>query len=138
MARRSAELRRLAKGVVSVNTDERTTSPPGHPMRVAREFLATSTRPRGPDTLRSHRGMFYRWAVTHWSEVDARAFVPAFTAGLRKPVLGPQKEPATLAPWQPTKMKIANVIEAVHAGRAHGRGRNPPCWMFDSNNQVDP
>ena len=54
------------------DTDQRVVSPPGHPMRVAREFLTDQHETEGHHTLRSHRGDFFRWAVTHWTEVADR------------------------------------------------------------------
>jgi putative DNA primase/helicase len=118
---------------VAGDTDQLIVSAPGHPMRVAREFLSDRHETEdGHSALRSHRGIFYRWLVTHWAEIDARSVRASLYGWLEDAVYWDttKKEP-TLEPWQPTRMKVANVVEAVHAVGHVDDATEPPCWMFD-------
>ena len=112
------------------DTDQRVVSPPGHPMRVAREFLTDQHETEGHHTLRSHRGDFFRWAVTHWTEVADRGVRHSVYEWLEEAEYWDlsKKEPRLVA-WQPTRIKVGNVIDAVHAVGYIDDATDAPCWI---------
>jgi putative DNA primase/helicase len=105
--------------------------PPGDPMRVARQFVAEHYADERGARLVHHRGGFYAWAGTHWPEgEDRRVRSDVYrwleTAFYWKPV---KDKPPELVPFEPTKMKVANVTEALQAV-VHIDGRtDAPTWL---------
>jgi hypothetical protein len=109
-----------------LSPDTRVLPPPTNPMAVAREFVAEHMH-HGTLTLRRWRGDWWAWASSRWVEREDRSvraeayrftekayFAEDGLAGLlamirEKPDIG------DLAPWEPTKFKIGNLLDATAA-----------------------
>lgn len=102
-------------------------SPPGQPMRVARELVqALYTLPPGV-VLRSHRGQNYHWDGTRYVELDRRDVHRVAYEFLDSAVyLHPQHG------WQafaPTQRKIADVLDALQAAVGISSRPDAPLWI---------
>src|SRR5262245_57596262 len=80
--------------------------------------------------LRSHHGSFYWWSGTCWPGVEDRALVSVLYRWLEHAVyehmtqFGPE-----LRPWAPTKPKIGNVVDALHAATHLHESTHAPTWL---------
>ncbi|HET6918359.1 MAG TPA: phage/plasmid primase, P4 family [Jiangellaceae bacterium] len=86
--------------------------PPSDPMAVARELLDEWTTDDGLLTLRHWRGAWMRWETTHWVEVDDRE--------IRSDVYQRVEHAEYVSgqgtkPWQPTRRKVSDLLEALAA-----------------------
>ncbi len=112
-------------------SDERIVPAPTDPMAVARAFVAENYIGIGGTLLlRHHRNGFYRYADDHWPEDDERRVSSELWQWLE----GAQyekaaKEELVLVPFEPTKYKIANVLEALKAIGHIAEGVQPPVWL---------
>jgi putative DNA primase/helicase len=100
-----------------------TVSSPQKPLQVAQQFArAEHGDPRAPQLVH-HRGVFYHWCGTCWKEVDVRSIRADLYQWLGNAVY------EDFVPFDPTKAKVANVLEALEAV-VHLDGRlEPPCWQ---------
>jgi len=111
--------------------DERVVPAPTDPMAVARAFVAANyVGIGGTLLLRHHRNGFYSYAGDHWPEDDERRVSSELWQWLE----GAQyekvvKEEIVLVPFEPTKYKIANVLEALKAIGHIAEGVQPPVWL---------
>ena len=106
-------------------------SSPQHPMGVAREFLDDQYDGGRKLTLRCHRGIFYRWLVTHWAEVDAKDIRGDLYHWLENAdYVGAD---GALRPWHPTRPKVADVLEAMQAVCHLDSDTDIPCWIEQSS-----
>jgi putative DNA primase/helicase len=82
-------------------------------MDVARTLVAAEyTHRSGATTLRYWRGGWWQWEVTRWVELEQRAVgAAAYAFTEHASYLGPKG----FAPWDPTKQKIANLLDALAA-----------------------
>lgn len=82
------------------------------------------------DRIMHHlQGTFYEWQGTHYSEVakeEMRAQLYTFLHRARRVI-----EKGT-APFDPTKFKVANVLEAVAAEAQLPSTTRPPMWLDDN------
>ena len=101
--------------------------PPTEPLAVARELLSRHyTHENGSLLLRSWRGDFWDWIVSHWSEVE--------TAAIRRQIYFHTEHASFLSekgptPWAPNRNKIANVIEAIRAITYLRNDIDTPSWI---------
>ena len=109
---------------------------PSAPMRVARELLRV--RHMHPDgaLLRSHRGAFYTWAGTCWKEIatrDIRSFVYDFLEDAEF-----ISDAGALMPFAPTRKKVDDVVDALHAIALLRTADDAPLWTEPGAEDVDP
>ena len=106
--------------------------PPSSPMAVARD-LATAlyTTSAQTWTLRVHRGDFYGWNGRHWPEIDVRDIRGAVYRWLEHAYFN-HPDKGELRPFNPTKRKIDDVIDALKAVVLLDSDASPPCWMSET------
>jgi putative DNA primase/helicase len=103
--------------------------PPERPLAVAREFIATSYAHELGPRLVAHRGLFYEWVGTHWTEIagsDVRAQLYRWLE--RAFYWKPEKDAPKLIGFDPTRHKIANVIDALAGAEHVPSDVEPPAW----------
>jgi putative DNA primase/helicase len=108
--------------------------PPTDPMGVARAFVEDVYDDDRSCRLLHHRGLFYAWEGTHWSEGEARGVRASLYKWLEfcaylKETKADASEPL---PFQPTRQKVANVIEALGAITHVSEHVDPPAWVAGS------
>ncbi len=104
--------------------------PPSAPMKVARRLLEPQVHD-GHLTLRHWRDGWMRWHRTHWTEVDigdVRAGVYRATEDALYLHFDEKKGEQRL-PWNPTKPKVANVMESLGAAAYLDANLDPPAWI---------
>lgn len=99
-------------------------------MAVAQAFLDAHYERDGRHGLLHHRGAFHGWQGTHWREAEDRAL----RAQLYRWLENAQYEKRTkndleLVPFEPTRPKIVNVLEALAAVVHHPEQLEPPIWL---------
>ena len=113
--------------------DELIVPSPNDPMAVARAFVGeTYISPGGVLLLRHHRNTFYRYAGDHWPEDDERRVASELWRWLEDAKYwkaGKKGDPPELVPFEPTKYKIANVVEALKAIGHIAQAVEPPVWL---------
>jgi putative DNA primase/helicase len=107
-------------------TDELVVPPPENPMGVARQFLQCNFGDHRAARLVHHRGLFYGWHDTHWREREQRA-VRAYLYTWLESALYLKK--GKLVPFEPTRGKVANVVEALEAVAHVSEHVEPPTWV---------
>ena len=108
--------------------------PPSRPMAVARGLTkALYTDSDGLVLLRDHRGDFYRWSGTCWREVDKRDVRGAAYEWLEHASYDDPKKGVT--PFDPSRRKIDDVIDALRAVVLLNSTAEAPCW---TNDRTDP
>jgi putative DNA primase/helicase len=101
--------------------------PPEAPMAVARQYIRDDhTHASGVPVLRWWRGSFYAWSGTHWREVADKTITAAVYRVLEHAVFVVKKG---VAPWDPTRHKVANVAEALAAIVHIPEYTEPPQWL---------
>lgn len=104
--------------------------PPDNPMAVARELLP-AWRHRGVSTLLHWRGQWMRWQGAHWVDIDdaaMRAELYPLTEHATFTVIT-AKEEIKVVPWAPTRVKIANLMEAAAAITHLSSVVDVPSWL---------
>ena len=102
------------------------------PLDSAREFLQRGHTSGGTRTLHHQNATFYRWRGSHYDEMtgeEMRAGVYRFLDGAKR--ANDKGEPV---PFNPTKSKVANVMEATAAETQLARRVRPPAWLGDGPN----
>ncbi len=105
---------------------------PGAPLISAREMVRLQHTKGGIRTLHHQNSTFYRWAGTHYAEQttdEMRAGIYAFLDRAQRPT-----DKGGLVPFDPTRAKVANVLEATAAATQAPSDLRPPAWL-DSTNQ---
>jgi putative DNA primase/helicase len=106
---------------------------PTNPLAVAREFVAAKYSRSPGATIAAHRGLFYRWASTHWVEVEEHDVRSALYKWLEHAVYERRmRDGIVLKPFEPNKVKIANVVEALKAAEHIGSQLDPPAWRGET------
>jgi putative DNA primase/helicase len=106
---------------------------PGNPMAVARQFLKTRFIDNGgAPLLLFHRGGWHRWTGTCWPEAEERRIRADIYGWLEqanywKPANGGRD--VELVPFEPTRYKVANVLEALQAVAHIDAAVTPPAWL---------
>ena len=107
--------------------------PPSMPMAVARAFVEKSCSRDGLLTLLHWRGGWWLWRTTRWIEAEdraVRALLYRFTenAVFRAGLL--------LTPWNPTRRKIGDLLEALAAICILRADHDQPSWLDDRSTGV--
>lgn len=104
--------------------------PPGNPMGCARRLLPRLT-PDGPLLLRHWRGGWWRWHGSCWSEVERLAVQKIVYTELENAeyAAGGKGKPREIRPWEPTKFKVSNVLEAMAALAHTAEDVDAPRWF---------
>jgi len=99
--------------------------PPTSPLAVARQFIAaTYAHVLGP-RLVAHRGLFYEWVGTHWSEVASGDVRAQLYGWLEQACYVKDGVPVA---FDPTRHKIANVVDALLGAEHVASDVEPPRW----------
>ena len=101
--------------------------PPTAPYAVAKEIYEGCRDVDGIRSLLFYRGGWQLWRTTRWSEIDSaevrsriyRALANAFYI----------KDGLEIAPWDPTRHKIANVMDAMAAIGHLSSDVDAPAWV---------
>ncbi len=116
--------------VVEDGDDRAVVPPPSNPMAVSRELVAERFSDSSTVVLLAWRGGFYRWDGRCWREspeaairTEAYRFLEHAEYKVKGPV-GPVR-----LPWEPTRSKIANVLEALRAVTHLPDTIEPPAWL---------
>ncbi len=125
-------LAQTVAGTPQANGKElRVVSPPKKPMRVARELAKDLFEDSAELVLRDHRGDFYRYDGACWPELDGRLVRATTYSWLETAVYEKQTKDGTgLVPWDPTRHKITDVIDALRAVVV--LEGEPPMWTDDA------
>ena len=100
-------------------------------MAVARAFAAARFSTPVTWTLRAHRGGFYRWNGQHWPEIDARDVRGIAYRWLEHAhFYHPDKDAPQ--PFNPTRRKIDDVIDALKAIVLLDSDTSAPCWTNET------
>ena len=100
-------------------------------MAVARELVtALYTDSNGRLVLREHRGDFYRWNQTCWREVDRRDVRRAAYEWLEDAIYQHKKD--GMVPFDPSRRKIDDVMDALRAAVLLDSTVEAPCWINDT------
>ena len=112
--------------------------PPGDPMAVARQFVKEHhITDNGTRLLRHHRGDFYRYDGRCWPEAEERKIRAKLYQWLEPAVYWKlTKNGPTLTPFEPTRYKIANVLEALQAIGHLDADVSAPAWL-ENDLQVE-
>lgn len=105
----------------------RVVPPPTQPMAVARALVADLyTHAAGP-VLRAHRGDFFKWNGTYWPMVETRDVRAAAYSWLEPAVYAGPK--GISVPFDPTRRKIDDVVDALRAIVLVESAAEPPTWL---------
>lgn len=101
--------------------------PPTAPMAVARQLLS-SDREQGQLKTRHWRGSWMRWEGSHWTEVEEASVKSRLYRWLEHADFADAKT-GDIKPWNPTRRKVSDVLDAL-AGATHlPEIKNPPAWL---------
>ena len=104
---------------------------PSNPMQVADRLVGDRYRHEDALLLRHWRGGWWRWATSHFYEVehrDVRREAYRFTE--QASYLKPEKDRTfTETPWSPNRHKIADLLEAIQAVTHLPERVQPPTWV---------
>jgi putative DNA primase/helicase len=120
---------------------ERVVPTPNDPMAVARTFVAEYyTGADGVLLLRHHRGGFYGWSGTCWPEAEEGGIRADLYRWLeRASYLKKTKDGDMLVPFEPTRHKIANLVEALEAIGHLEASVSAPAWLGQEwSGEIDP
>jgi putative DNA primase/helicase len=124
----------LAAGLMAdgIAVEKREVPPPSEPLAVARQFLDERMTDDASCLLLSHRGTFYAWAETCWPELEEAALRSDLYRWLEHAVYEREtRDGIELVPWAPTRSKIGNVVDALHAATHLAAGVEAPAWLDD-------
>jgi putative DNA primase/helicase len=104
---------------------------PSDPMTVARQFLeARFAGADGPPLLVYHRGEFHYWSGTCWPAAEDRGVRADLYRWLERAFCWkPTKDEPELVPFEPTRYKVANVLEALQAIVHFDAEIAAPTWL---------
>ncbi|MBA2489139.1 MAG: hypothetical protein H0V36_07465, partial [Chloroflexi bacterium] len=101
--------------------------PPSDPMAVARELVHERYALASGDlTLRHWRGGWWTWALSHWVEREERAVRKECYAFTEHAVYPAGKG---VKPWEPTRVKVGNLLEALAAVTHLDETVDQPSWI---------
>lgn len=130
-ARASTQADAISEPAVATAPDAARVVPaPTNPMAVARELVADLYTEGAQSVLRHHRGDFYRFDGACWPEAEDRAVRGAVYRWLEPAVyLKETKLGSELVPWEPTRRKIDDVIDAMRAIAHLDASVEAPAWI---------
>jgi putative DNA primase/helicase len=112
--------------------------PPSDPLAVARQFVDEHHRRELDATFASHRDLFYRWADTHWVEMEARDVRSALYGWLEDAQYWKKtKDGPELAKFEPTKFKVADIVAALTAAEHVRSDLDAPSWRGEKPPWAD-
>jgi putative DNA primase/helicase len=100
--------------------------PPSAPMEVARTLVADSYSHPAGLTLRHWRGGWWQWKTTRWVELEQRAVAKAAYEFTEHAVYIDGTVPTA---WEPTRHKIANLLDALAAIVYTSEQVAMPAWL---------
>jgi putative DNA primase/helicase len=100
--------------------------PPTAPHAVAKQLYRGCRDADGIRNLLAHRGGWQLWRKTHWSEVDAAEVRSRVYAALEDAYYIKNMMPV---PWDPSKHKVAAVIDAMAAIGHLSSEVDAPAWI---------
>lgn len=104
----------------------------GAPLASARQFLLRGHTRYGTRTLHHQNGTFYSWGDSHYTELapeEMRERLYRFLDGAKR--INDRNE---VVPFDPTKNKVANVLEATAAEAQLARRIGAPAWLGSGTN----
>jgi len=104
---------------------------PSDPMTSARKFISSHCTKNGFRTVHYYRGGFYRYTGTHYKELNNDDIKSELWEFLDK-ALRINSE-GKLVPFEPTKYKVANVLDALKAKALVSSDIELPVWLDNSN-----
>ena len=99
----------------------------GSPLNSARQFIGRQHTSDGVRTLHHQNASFYTWQTSHYVDTapeEMRAQLYRFLDGAKT-----LDENNKVVPFNPTKNKVANVLEATAAEAQLSRLIRPPAWL---------
>ncbi len=102
---------------------------PGKPLYSAEQFVSRHHTREGARTLHHQNGTFYQWQRSHyveWSAEEMRAGLYAFLKSAKRIT-----DDGKIIDFDPTRAKVANVVEAAAAVAQVSRLIRPPAWLED-------
>ncbi len=99
---------------------------PAEPMAVARAVISSLYTERGEFVLRGHRGDLHRWNGTCWPAVATRDVRAAVYQLLEHAQC--VQPPDGVKPFAPTRKKVDDVLDAMHAVVLLDSARDLPMW----------
>jgi putative DNA primase/helicase len=106
---------------------------PSAPLVSARAYLDREHCGRTVPTLHHQNATFFSWRKTHYCEITGEEIRSQLYAFLDRAEQPGQREGETI-PFNPTKSKVANVVEALAAETQLPSTIKAPCWLDDGNN----
>ncbi|MGO9154893.1 DNA primase family protein [Mycobacterium sp.] len=104
--------------------------PPTAPYDVAKQLYDSCRDADGIKNLLAHRGGWQLWRTTHWSEVDnAEVRARVYRALENACYIKVKGGGTTLEPWEPTRFKVANVLDAMAAVGHLSTETDTPAWV---------
>jgi len=104
----------------------------GAPLVTARQFLLRGHTLDSTRTLYHQNGTFYSWGGSHYTELapeEMRERLYRFLDGAKR-----IDDRNQVVPFDPTKNKVANVLEATAAEAQLAQRIRPPAWLGDGAN----
>jgi putative DNA primase/helicase len=131
VARRLVVEARAADPVATSMPDVVVVPAPTSPMGVARRLVADRfTDPDGITVIRAWRGGYCAWDGRCWPDRDGATIRSETYSYLEHAVYEVETPLGTvLKPWDPTKSKVANAIEALAAVTHLAPTIQPPAWL---------
>jgi len=99
---------------------------PANPMAVARQLVADRFTADGLTVVRAWRNAFHTWDGRCWPERDEREIRAIVYRYLENAIY---EAPSGTRPWEPTRSKVANVLEALRAVVHLSDTVQPPAWI---------
>jgi putative DNA primase/helicase len=95
-------------------------------MAVAKQLYENCRDADGVRNLLAYRGGWMLWRTTHWAEVDTAEVRSRVYRALENAYYIKDNE---VAPWDPSRFKVSNVIEAMAAIGHLSSETDPPEWV---------
>lgn len=136
------EVRGIARSVGRYSPNIRVLDP-HDPLSIARAFVAEVHTVNGLMALRHQNGDFYAYQAgagvyTAHGEEAARAGVYIFLERAQRWADSKPSQPSRLEPFQPTRTKVNNVLDATRAVCYLPASSAPPCWLDVHHEGIDP
>jgi putative DNA primase/helicase len=103
--------------------------PSSDPMAVARRYVEDRFIQQGTHTLRAWRGGFQAFTGRYWREIEEASVRADLYRYLETGWLETDQGPVS---WQPTRAKVANVVDALKAVVHLDASVQPPTWLDGS------
>jgi putative DNA primase/helicase len=109
--------------------DELVVPAPGNPLAVARQFVTERYAHELGARIAAHRGLFYTWTGTHWIEIEETDVRSLLYRWLEHAVYWKAtKDGPELVLFEPNRIKITNIVDALRAAEHVGSHLDAPVW----------